>query len=434
MRPIARQTPRGSVQVRAIERVAAHERGPPFAAVHDAVREVRRHQGQDLAVHPIRIRVDELQHRPVAPRAQLGAGETDDPQRGGAQRREGDRQHPVDGCARGQQQAGRRARGQGGGHQHQPLDPVGMPGGQDGRDQTAHGVAVHGEPVPSQSVGDLDQELDVAADGEGVLRRRTSASEAGQVDGDHRAVLGETLHHLDPGHRRATEPVHEQLWLGSVAAAAVGAQHAHLSSAHLEVGVHDRRPARQGACSWTESARSTSPACRATPRECGAADSAPPRLVAHSLLVQTRSSTVESASPTTPSGSPTGPAASLLRRPGASAEADLGAADSARLGVEVHGFPSSSDGARACRLEPVLHPVADRLRPTLHTDLAVPRADVGLDRVDAEVGGSGDLLVGQTLGDEGQDLGLARAEPLCLTRPGPRILVECLRSARARDT
>ena len=70
----------------------------------------------------------------------------------------------------------------------------------------------------------------------------------------------------------------------------------------------------------------------------------------------------------------------------------------------------AEDPPRSRRHEAVLGGPQHRLGAALDADLAVGRPDVGLDRVDAEEGAVGDLLVGESLGDEGEHLGLARAE------------------------
>ena len=72
---------------------------------------------------------------------------------------------------------------------------------------------MQGEPVPAQDVRDLEDEVDLPLHGEAVVVDGRGATEPRQVYGDHRASCGEPLHHLDPGHRRATEAVDEQLRL-----------------------------------------------------------------------------------------------------------------------------------------------------------------------------------------------------------------------------
>src|SRR6188472_2990724 len=57
------------------------------------------------------------------------------------------------------------------------------------------------------------------------------------------------------------------------------------------------------------------------------------------------------------------------------------------------------------------------LGPALGADLAVESADVGLDRVDAQVQVLGDLLVAQPLADETEHLRLPFGQPVLLTRP-----------------
>ncbi len=102
--------------------------------------------------------------------------------------------------------------------------------------------------------------------------------------------------------------------------------------------------------------------------------------------------------------------------------------DASGLGSRLDGVPLVRDEPGAVRLEAVLNAPEDGLAAAGHVHLAVGRPDVGLDRVDAEVGAEGDLLVGQPLGDERDDLGLPDGEALGASRPVPtddrRVLVE----------
>ena len=103
----------------------------------------------------------------------------------------------------------------------------------------------------------------------------------------------------------------------------------------------------------------------------------------------------------------------------------ISAAPGERPGSRVPEVPtvteSSAVGALLHRagalwLEPVLHAVADCLGPRPHADLLIGGADDGLHRVDAEVRRGRDVVVAEALRDQGQDLGLARAED---RPPGP---------------
>lgn len=67
--------------------------------------------------------------------------------------------------------------------------------------------------------------------------------------------------------------------------------------------------------------------------------------------------------------------------------------------------------------EAVVYAPEDGLGAAGDADLAVGGANVGLDRVRAQVGELGDLGVAFSLGDQGQDLALAVAQPFAA--PGP---------------
>ena len=67
--------------------------------------------------------------------------------------------------------------------------------------------------------------------------------------------------------------------------------------------------------------------------------------------------------------------------------------------------------------EPVVHAPQHGLGAAVDVDLAVERADVGLDGVGAQVGQGGDLGVALALGDQRQDLRLAVGEALSPAGP-----------------
>src|SRR4029079_2093262 len=93
--------------------------------------------------------------------------------------------------------------------------------------------------------------------------------------------------------------------------------------------------------------------------------------------------------------------------------------DEAQFGGSVPRGPAlAPDATHDVGLEAVLDPPQHRLRAALDADLAVRRTDVGLHRVDAQVAAVGDLLVGEPLGDQGDDLRLADGEAVLLARPG----------------